>query len=207
MPPVTSSLPGIRPMSLGWTFHCILLDARRKRLLRGRRADGWRALLGLFSINVIAVALWRFSMYFMRKRLPKPATLIYYLNVMLFGFDASPYSQVGPGLVVVHLVGCVVHGRFGANCTFFGRNGIGGKGDDIVSRGWLGGPLVGNGVTFGFASGVLSWETIGDGAMVGGAAWVFGAVEPGVLVVGTPAKVLRQRTPEELAKDKLGHVS
>jgi serine acetyltransferase len=182
--------------SLGRVFRCVWSDARRKRLQMGRSSSFFSICLGLLSINVAAVALWRLSIYFGSKGLKIVSMPLYYLNIVLFSFDASPYSRVGPGFVVCHLPGCVLHGKFGANCTIFGRNVVGGKGRGDLG-GWRGGPVIGNAVTLGFGAAVLCHGTVGDGAVVGAGAWCFKDVRSGDVVVGFPARFLRKARPSD----------
>jgi serine O-acetyltransferase len=154
-------------------------------------------LTGVLSINVMAVIIWRLSMYAIRKRLYPVAMLLYYLNIVLFSFDATPYSLVGPGLVVAHLSGCVLHGKIGKNCTLYGRNVLGGLGE--ASRaGWLGGPVLADNVTMGIGSSVLGPVSVGSDSTVGAGAWCFKDVEPSSIVVGMPAKLLRYKNVGEV---------
>jgi serine O-acetyltransferase len=189
--------------TLRHVLHCIWCDSARKRKQMGRPLTRLSILRGFFSINVVAVAIFRFSIYFCANGWRTPAMLCYYLNIMLFGFDGSPYSEVGPGLVVVHLNGNVFHAKVGRNATLFGRNGIGGKGRGDTG-GWRGGPVIGDHVTLGFGACILTDGDIGDHATVGAGSWCFKSVTARAIVAGMPARLVRMKTAEEVALEAAG---
>ena len=178
-------------------FFCIWEDAARKGRQMGRPATKLSIVRSFMSINVIAVAIFRLSIYFCAKGLWLPSMFCYYVNIIAFGIDGSPYSEIGPGLVVVHLVGNVLHAKIGRNCTLFGRNGIGGKGKGNTG-GWRGGPVVGDHVTLGFGACIITDQPIGDHAMIGAGSWCFKGVPERAIVGGLPAELLRFKTGEEV---------
>ena len=177
-------------------------DAVRKRRQMGRSLTRLSVLRAFLSINVIAVAIFRFSIYFCANGLWLPGMFCYYFNVVVFGFDGSPYSEIGPGFVVVHLNGNVIHAKFGRNCTLFGRNGVGGMGKGDTG-GWRGGPVIGDNVTLGFGSSIVTDQPIGDFVMVGAGSWCFKGAGPRSIMIGMPAKLLRTKTDEEVGLEIL----
>jgi serine O-acetyltransferase len=179
------------PTTLAGTCADILADVKRKRRQMGRPVNLFTVLTGFLSLNVIAVSIWRFSIWFMGKRLFLPAMALYYLNLILFGLDATPYSLVGPGFVVAHMSGCVFHGKFGKNCTVYGRAGVGGMGRGDTG-GWRGGPVLGDDVTVGFGALLLTDEAVGDGAILGPGSVCFKGVPAGAMVLSPTAKIIRR---------------
>jgi len=154
----------------------------------------------LLSPNVLAVAIFRFSIWFNRKGWRLPSVLLYYFNSIVFGFDASPMSSIGAGLVMAHLCGCALHAKIGRNCTLYGRAAIGGKGRGGGS-GWFGGPILGDRVTVGFGGAAIGDFTVGDDATIGAGSWCFQAVEPKAIMAGVPAKLLRLKTDEDIREE------
>lgn len=191
-------------MTLRKTLSYLYQDSRRKRLQMGKRPTPRSILLGFFSINVIAVAIWRFSMFFKQRGWKTPAFLLYYLNILLFGFDGSPLCSIGPGVVVAHLVGCVIHAKVGKNCTFYGRNGLGGIGRGDAG-GWYGGPILGDNVIVGFGAAVVSHEAIGDNVTISAGSWCYKGIPSNSIVFGVPARILRAKTEEELREEARAH--
>jgi phosphonate metabolism protein (transferase hexapeptide repeat family) len=59
---------------------------------------------------------------------------------------------------------------------------------------------IGNDVWIGHGAVIMPGVTIGDGAVVGSSAVVTKDVEPYTIVAGVPAKVIKQRHPEALAR-------
>jgi len=59
---------------------------------------------------------------------------------------------------------------------------------------------VGNNVWIGFGAIVLPGVKIGDNCIVGGGSVVTNDIEPNSIVAGNPARVLRKRDPDELAR-------
>lgn len=189
-------------LTLKKTIWLIWTDARQKRIQMNRPHWWLSVFLGLFSINVIALAFWRLSMWLAQKHFPGAywgAKLFQFMNIILFAFDASPTSSVGPGLVVAHLVGCTIHAKIGANCTLYGRNGLGGLGKRSI-KGWLGGPVLEDGATVGFGASVLGGVVIGKNATIGAGAWCFEDVPENGIAIGMPAKLHRIKTNEEIAR-------
>ncbi|MBI3549160.1 MAG: hypothetical protein HY078_08990 [Elusimicrobia bacterium] len=189
------------PVTVLNTLRFLWADAVRKRVQMGQPTHALSVAKGFLTINLIAVAILRFSILLQRSGLKLFAMPLYYLNIILFSFDASPYCSIGPGFVVAHLPGCTLHAKFGRNCTLFGRNGVGGRGQGDTG-GWLGGPILGDWVTVGYGGSIVTDAYIGDHAMIGAGSWCFGPVKPNTIVFGMPAKPLRVKTERELEKER-----
>lgn len=188
------------PLTLKKTLVLIWSDARQKRFMLLRPFRWYNVFIGIFSVNGLALALWRISIWLTQKRWMGwriLAKIIYFLNIMLFSFDASPFSTIGPGLVVAHLVGCTIHAKIGANCHLYGRNALGGLGYRSA-KGWFGGPVLEDGVTIGFGASVLGPVTIGVDATIGAGAWCFKDIPAQTIAIGMPAAIHRKKTDDEL---------
>jgi len=109
--------------------------------------------------------------------------------VWLLGVDLPLEVEAGPGLVIYHGVGLVVHEAcvLGANvilrqgCTLgAGRS----QGSELV-------PTVGNDVDLGAGCIVLGGIHLGDGCKIGAGSVVLDDVPPGAIVAGNPARIVR----------------
>lgn len=97
--------------------------------------------------------------------------------------------EIGGGLFIAHgQASCLAAERIGANCHIHHN----------VTIGWdyRGGraPIVGNDVFIGTGAVVLGAVTIGDGARIGANAVVLSDVPAGATAVGSPARVLGERS-------------
>ncbi|HPN66654.1 MAG TPA: serine O-acetyltransferase, partial [Candidatus Omnitrophota bacterium] len=67
---------------------------------------------------------------------------------------------------------------------------FGGDGYDS-SKGWYGGPVIGDGLTMYIGSKILAPVKVGDNVVVGAASLVLEDVPDNKVVVGIPAKIIR----------------
>ena len=81
-----------------------------------------------------------------------------------------------------------------------------GRGVTVGHRAMLHGCTIGDGALIGMGASVLNGATIGEGAVVGAGALVpeGKSVPPGTLVVGAPAKAVRELTDEQRAAFQIG---
>jgi serine O-acetyltransferase len=178
-------------MTLGQLFSYLMEDNRRRRVLLRKSTSFFGMLSSLFSHISVATAIYRLSHYFFCKRLGLISRFLYVLNIVLFGCDISPMSQIGPGLVIFHLVGNAIHAKIGKNALLHGQNAIGGSGGES-STGWFGGPVIGDDLTMYFGSKVLAPVEIGDRVTIGAASLVLDDVPDNKVVAGAPARVIRE---------------
>ncbi|NGM64067.1 serine O-acetyltransferase [Sphingobacterium sp. SGR-19] len=100
-------------------------------------------------------------------------------------------GNFGAGLKLYHYGSVIVHpgAKIGRNCTLHGNCCIGSKGGfpDIP-------PQIGNSVDIGQGAQILGDITIADGVKIGAGTIVTKSVlEPGVTVVGIPARVINSK--------------
>lgn len=111
----------------------------------------------------------------------------------------SPMAQVGEGTIVCSLADIGSFAKIGAfgvlnRCASMGHDTIAGDDVDISPNATLGSNIrVGDGVRIGLNSTVIEHLTLGEYCYVGAGAAVIRDVPPGVLVVGVPAVVKKQR--------------
>lgn len=95
----------------------------------------------------------------------------------------------GKGLQIWHYGSVIISGdaRVGENCTFHGQACIGNDGINEKA------PVIGNNVDIGVGARIIGNITIADGVRIGANAVVTkSCYEPGVTLVGCPARILRK---------------
>jgi len=121
--------------------------------------------------------------------------LVSHLGRLLTGIEIHPGAQIGRRLFIDHGMGVVIGetAEIGDDVTLYQGVTLGGT---SLNRGKRH-PTLADGVIVGAGAKVLGAFTVGRGARVGANAVVLAAVEPGVTVVGIPARPLGSDKKEE----------
>lgn len=141
------------------------------------------------SPRFLPVFLIRLSRYFYLKLLGKPlAFILSWLNIVFFGIECTPKTNIGHGLLIPHSNGIVIGAlSLGNNVTIFQGVTIGAKEFDstfsIDQR-----PIIGNNVVIGAGAKILGGIKLGDSIVVGANAVVLQSFTKNILLVGIPAK-------------------
>lgn len=157
----------------------------------------WARVLGkaFFTPQVQVVVLFRVGQALARTPLRPLAFLLRGIGLMLSGAELHPDATIGPGFALVHSSGVVIGGGVVAGKDLRLAQGVTlgepGRGSDEETWGF---PTVGDHVTLGANAIVLGKRTLGDGCVVGANAVVTRDVAPLTLVVGSPAKPVRELT-------------
>lgn len=152
----------------------------------------------LFTDGTMAMVYYRVMQWARRHRLAPLEVLANRLN----GFFCNCYigrgAEFGPGFVLIHADGVVINRlvRGGRNVYVEHQVTIG------ADRGAS--PVIGDGIFIGAGAKILGPVTVGDGARIGANAVVVHDVPPYATVVGVPARVVRQRSPDD--PDTLAHL-
>jgi serine O-acetyltransferase len=152
----------------------------------------------LLTDSTMAMVYYRVMQWARRHRLAPVEMVMNRLN----GFFCNCYigrgAEFGPGFVLVHADGVVINRlvRGGANIYVEHQVTIG------ADRGAS--PTLGNDVFIGAGAKIIGPVSIGDGARIGANAVVVKDVPPYATVVGVPARVVRQRSPDD--PDSLAHL-
>lgn len=175
-------------------------DLRRWRL-QGYRPRDASPVPARLTTRVVVVMLWRFPAIWATllyrasfwctvhgvRLLP---SILYRLNMALFGIEISSAMPVGPGLYIPHPGGSVIMAkRIGANASFIHACTLGMRETHDF-------PVLGDGVLVGAGARVLGGIRIGDGSTIGANAVVIHDVPAGATAVGVPARI-RQPAREE----------
>jgi len=148
-----------------------------------------RAALTQDSFAILA--LWRLRCAARRWRLPGVNHLLRRVQTVFFGIELGNDIALGRGVFFAHPVGTVVGGRarIGNRVCFMGSNTVGTARDE----GW---PVIGDDVVLGAGARVLGPVSVGERAVVGANAVVLSDVPADAVVVGIPARVVRERAGE-----------
>lgn len=111
--------------------------------------------------------------------------LAYSVVRLATGIDIPRGAQFGPGLLIHHFGGIIVHPQsvVGARCVL--RHGV-----TIGARDSSGPPRIGDDVVIGAYAQLLGSITVGDGARIGAMAVVLKDVPAGATVVGNPGRIV-----------------
>jgi serine O-acetyltransferase len=160
-----------------------------------RSLSGIITCLGYVLVRpgVGAVVLYRVSRALMASHLAPLAYAVARLNQVVNGIEIPPTVAIGPGLVIQHPSGIVLHGQVtvGARCYLHTGVVLGVRTDTKGTT--LGPPTCGDDVYVGAGAKLLGGLHIGDGAQVGANAVVLVDVPRGATAVGVPARVARAR--------------
>lgn len=98
-------------------------DVRARVLYEGQEPGTLTALFALLNPGNIVLAIWRFQVYFNRKRIPLVNKFLALANMVLFCAELEPEAEVGEGFLLVSPVGIMLHGhsRIGRNCLLAGQ--------------------------------------------------------------------------------------
>lgn len=140
-----------------------------------------------------ATMIYRFAHWCYHHHFKLVAYLFTRLNDFLHGIWLGPRVEIGPGLVLGHARGLVVNPTtiIGKNCT-------------ILQNVTLGGPgiIIGDNVFISAGALIISRKhkgrqlVIGDNARIGAGAVVLNDVPSGAVMVGNPARNIRQLSTE-----------
>lgn len=149
----------------------------------------------LYFTGLRTVFIFRLSQVLSMWRITRPfAYMLTLFNDLIAGVWIGPGVDVGPGLFLGHPRGLVVNptARIGSYCSILQRVTIGGPNVTIGSFV----EIDANATVVSNARSIASL-TIGDNVIVGAGAVVVSDVPSGSVVVGVPAKVVKNLSPED----------
>ena len=137
--------------------------------------------------------LLRFGQRLSKKNIPLFPKLIYRFNRVVFSCDIPPKTEIGEGTFFSHSgLGVVINGasKIGKNCRILQNVTIGGRGSHGV-------PVIEDNVTIGACACVIGGITVGHDSVIGAHAVVLKDIPPYSIVVGNPAKVVKNIANEQ----------
>ncbi|MDE6593196.1 MAG: serine O-acetyltransferase [Oscillospiraceae bacterium] len=144
-----------------------------------------------------AVAAYRVSHYFYKKKMYLTARAISQIARFFTGIEIHPGAKIGKGLFIDHGMGVVIGEttEIGDNCLIYQGVTLGGTGKDKGKRH----PTLGNNVMVGAGARVLGPFKVGDNSKIAANAVVLESVPPNSTAVGVPARIAKlngKRTTE-----------
>lgn len=151
--------------------------------------------------GVHALQLHRFSHWLWQRRWYWLARFISSISRWLTGIEIHPGAKIGRRFFIDHGMGVVIGetAEIGDDCTLYHGVTLGGTSWKEGKRH----PTLGNNVVVGAGAKVLGPIRLHDGTRVGSNAVVVKDVEAGGTIVGVPGRVVRTKTADELAQEKL----
>lgn len=152
---------------------------------RDPAARSWVTVLLCYP-GLHAVLWHRLTHRLWHRRLYLPARFIAHLARFLTGIEIHPAARLGRRLIIDHGMGVVIGetAEVGDDVYLYHQVTLGGTSSERGKRH----PTIGNGVIVGAGAKILGNILVGDGARVGSNAVVVRPVDPGVTVVGIPAR-------------------
>jgi serine O-acetyltransferase len=141
------------------------------------------------KVKSVAVILHRIA-HATGSRSTTAAGAVKQLNHVVTGADIAFQAEIGPGLALLHPTGVVIASDavIGARCTVH-------QGVTIGSRP-AGSPRIGDDATLGPGSRIIGDVSLGDATYVAPNAVVTHSFEGHVVLVGIPARVMREHNPD-----------
>ena len=173
-------------------FKLILADVRSKSIWCYKSARLSAVVRTLLTDGTAAMVYYRLMQFSRRYRLYPFEMLFNKLNAVFCNCIIGRGAEFGPGFVLIHSTGVVINGmvRGGSNVHLYHQVTLG------ADR--QGAPHLGNGVFISAGAKVIGAVKIGDGAWIGANAVVIEDIPSYATAVGIPAKVVRQRSVDEL---------
>jgi serine O-acetyltransferase len=149
--------------------------------------------------GVHAVLMHRIAHHLWRRGWVTTSRWISQVARWLTGIEIHPGATIGKRLLIDHGMGVVIGetAEIGDNVTLYQQVTLGGVSLDARKRH----PTIEDDVVIGAGAAVLGPFTVGKGARIGANAVVLRAVEPGVTVVGVPAKPVGPQEVDEAQID------
>ena len=143
----------------------------------------------LFNVEYRAVLSYRIYSYIYINISKGLGYILYQHAKLKYNCDIAPSAKIGNNFVIVHIGGIVI-GRnaiIGNNCTLNNNITLGMKNSNNVRM-----PKVGNNVYISTGAKLLGDIKIGDNCIIGANSVVIKSFEKDLIIVGIPARVLRQ---------------
>lgn len=157
--------------------------------------------------SLYAVAIYRVSHWFWKRRARIPARMLSTFARWMTGIEIHPGATIGSGLFIDHGLGVVIGetAEIADNVTLYQGVTLGSVApaiNSVAQRGLKRHPTLGSGVIVGSGAQILGPIVIGDNACVGANSVVTRNVAPGTTVAGVPAKQINNDAGDAIHRPK-----
>lgn len=184
----------LSPISLRETMALIKADIQRRALCEGKKPNIYYYSKIILNPPVFAVLLYRLSHYFRRREWNFTAKILYIMNNLLFSVEIQPLAQIGPGLILNHANGILIHDRsiIGKNCTLIFQNTltVGPHSEETKHHDYI---LVDDDVIIGAGAKIIGPVHIGNRVIISAKSVVTKDAPEDALLFGIPARVVNRR--------------
>jgi len=184
----------INPISWRETKGLIKADIQRRALCEGKKPGFYYYSKIILNPPVLAVLLYRLSHYFRRREWNFTAKILYIMNNLLFSVEIQSLAQIGPGLILNHANGILVHDRsiIGKNCTLVFQNTltVGPHAEETRSHDYI---VVDDEVIIGAGAKIIGPVHIGNRVIISAKSVVTKDAPEDALLFGIPARVVNRR--------------
>ena len=146
---------------------------------------------GLFVGHAFyAVFTYRVAHWLYLKKVKLFPDILKYINLRKFGCEIMPYATIGESFTLHHTPGIIIGHEvvIGNNCEVFQNVTIG---SNRKMRNGRYMPIIGDNVSIGAGAVVVGAITIGNNVIIGANSYVSKDVPDNVMVVGSPAKIVK----------------
>jgi serine O-acetyltransferase len=171
----------------------LLADLRAKQVLYSQYGVQCSLLRAIFTDGTLANVLFRLQAALSRWHLSPLALLPHLLNKWLNGCVIGVHAEFGPGLVLIHPVGIVINSSTRGGRNVWLESGV------VIGENRGRSPVLADDIFVGAGAKIIGGIVLGAGARVGANAVVLKDVEPGITVVGIPARPISATEPRESA--------
>lgn len=148
--------------------------------------NAWLLQPSYWAVGIYRFGRWTRSAPIVIRAIAHVAYFAAYSMIRLAtGIDIPRGARIGPGLLIHHFGGVIIHPSavIGARCVM--RHGV-----TVGARDKSGPPTIGDDVVIGAYAQILGSINVGDGARIGAMSVVLKDVPPGATVVGNPGRII-----------------
>ena len=160
----------------------LLADLRAKQALYSQYGQHCSLLKAAMTDGTLAIVLYRAQAALTRWHLAPIALVPHWFNKFLNGCVIGVRAQFGPGFILIHPVGVVINSSTRGGRNVWIESGV------VIGDNRGKSPVLEDDIFIGAGAKIIGGVALGSGARVGANAVVLKDVEPGVTVVGIPAR-------------------
>lgn len=179
-----SAIPSFKIM-----LKTIKKDIKRRAELEGKRAGALYFIKVPLNPPVMAVIIFRIANFFKKNNFHFLSKIFSNINIVLYTVEIQPSATIGPGLVLAHANGILIHDNtiIGKNCIFTLQNSVTvGPRTDRYSKNDI--TMIGDNVFIGMGARIIGNIKLGNNVSIGANAVVTRSAPNGAALTGIPAR-------------------